>query len=84
MYPGICTGNLCSDFSMFDTFNAQELNNMTLFQVHQIGTFDYLQFISQLGPPVIPREMPNCHSIHEFPMAIAGAGLSPAGKGEAH
>jgi hypothetical protein len=35
----VCTGKFLSDFSEFGTFNAQEHDDMTLFQVHQIGTF---------------------------------------------
>jgi hypothetical protein len=80
----ICTGKFLSDFSKFEIFNAQELDDMTLFQVHRIGNFDYSQFMSRVCPLVFPREIPNCHSIHEFLMAIAGPSFSPAGKGETH
>jgi hypothetical protein len=70
--------------SNFEAFSGQKLDNMTLFQVHRIDIFGCLQFASQICPPVFPREIPNCHNIHEFPMAIAGASLSPTGKGGAH
>jgi hypothetical protein len=35
----ICTGKFLSDFSKFKTFNLQELDNMTLFQIYPIGIF---------------------------------------------
>jgi hypothetical protein len=35
----ICTGEFFHDLSKFETFDAQELDEMTLFQVHQISTF---------------------------------------------
>jgi hypothetical protein len=35
----ICTEKFLSDLSKFKTFNAQELDDMTLFEVHRIGIF---------------------------------------------
>jgi hypothetical protein len=57
---------------------------MVLFQVYRIGIFSDLEFASRLFPPVFPREIPNYHSIPDFPMVITGPSLSPAGKGEAY
>jgi hypothetical protein len=82
--PTTGTGQFLSDFSKFEAFNAQELDDTMVLQVHRIDTFDYLQFLSWLSPSVFPREISNGHSIHEFPSAIAGASFSHAGKGETH
>jgi hypothetical protein len=80
----ICTGKFLSDFSKFEIFNAQELDDMTLFQVHRLALFGYLQFVSRPCPSVFPRENQNYHGVHEYPMAVAGARLSPARKEEGH
>jgi hypothetical protein len=41
----ICPGKFLSDFSKFETFTAQELDDMMLFQVHRISKFRSFTFL---------------------------------------
>jgi hypothetical protein len=58
----------------------QELDDMTLLRVHQIDTFRlFITYISEM-PASFSQGNPKLSRIQEFPVAIAGASLSPARK----
>jgi hypothetical protein len=63
----IYTGKLLSDFSKFETFNAQELDDVILFQVHQIGLSIICNLYLGWARQFFPGESPIVTASMNFP-----------------
>jgi hypothetical protein len=63
---------------------VQELDEVTLLRLHRSDSFQLSTMCIAAWPPFFPGKIPNCHSIHQFPVAIDGPTLNPPGTGEDH
>jgi hypothetical protein len=54
----------------FETFEVQKVNDMTVLQFHQSGPFELFTIYTSGMPAIFPVEIPNCHSMHQFRLAL--------------
>jgi hypothetical protein len=79
-----CPRKFGSDLLNFETFDVQELNDLTLLQLHRSDTFQLFTICISEMPAIFSRARPKLLQDPSIPLAIDDPNLNPPGIGEDH